>query len=107
MALAIAAIGIYGVLAYSATQRTHEIGVRIALGAHQGGVVRLIVAEGMTVGLIGVAAGAAAALASVLFGVPARDPLTFGAVAFVLTAVALAACAPPRRPRRSDDRVAR
>ena len=113
VALAIAAIGIYGVLAYSVTQRTHEIGVRIALGAQSGGVVRLVVGEGMTVGLIGIGAGVAAALAlsralaSLLFGIPARDPLTFGSVAIVLTVVALAASAiPARRAARVDPMIA-
>ncbi|HJZ78347.1 MAG TPA: ABC transporter permease [Vicinamibacterales bacterium] len=113
VALAIAAIGIYGVLAYSVTQRTHEIGVRIALGAQPRGVVRLIVREGMRVGLLGIGAGLAAALAlsralaSLLFGVPERDPLTFVSVAAALTLVALAACAlPARRASRVDPLVA-
>ena len=113
VALAIAAIGIYGVLAYSVTQRTHEIGVRIALGAQPSGVVRLIVGEGMIVGLIGIAGGLAAALAlsralaSLLFDIPARDPLTFGSVAVVLTVVALAASAvPARRAARVDPMIA-
>src|SRR5499427_890081 len=113
VALAIAAIGIYGVLAYSVTQRTHEIGVRIALGAQPGGVVRLIVREGMSVGLVGIGVGIVAALAlsralaSLLFRVPERDPRTFGSVAAVLTLVALAACAiPARRASRVDPMVA-
>ena len=113
VALLIAAIGICGVLAYSVTQRTREIGVRLALGAQPGGVVRLIVREGMVVGLVGIATGLAAALAlsralaSLLFGVPARDPLTFGSVAVVLAIVALAACAiPARRAARVDPMIA-
>jgi len=113
VALAIAAIGVYGVLAYSVTQRAHEIGVRIALGAQPAGVVRLFVSEGMRVALIGIAAGLAAALvvshalASLLFGIPARDPLTFGSVAAVLTVVALAASAiPARRAARVDPLIA-
>ena len=113
VALAIAAIGIYGVLACSVTQRTHEIGVRIALGAQPGGVVRLIVGEGMTVALIGIAAGLAGALAlsrvlaSLLFDIPARDPLTFSSVAGVLAVVALAASAiPARRAARVDPLMA-
>jgi len=113
VALAIAAIGIYGVLAYSVTQRTREIGVRIALGAQPGGVVALIVREGMIVGLAGIGAGLAAAfamsrmLSSLLFEVPAHDPVTFASVAIVLTLVALAACAiPARRAARVDPMIA-
>jgi putative ABC transport system permease protein len=113
VALAIAAIGVYGVLAYSVTQRTHEIGVRIALGAQPAGVVRLLVGEGMRVAVVGIAAGLAAALAvsralaSLLFGIPARDPLTCGSVARVLAVVALAASAiPARRAARVDPLIA-
>lgn len=113
MALVIAAIGIYGVLAYSVTQRTQEIGLRIALGAQSGGVLRLVVSEGMRVALAGIAIGLAGGLvlgrvvASLVYGVTAHDPLTFGAVAFVLSAVALAACIiPARRASRVDPIVA-
>ena len=80
----IAAIGIYGVLAYSVNQRTREIGLRMALGAPRGQVLRLIVREGMTVGAIGIGVGLAGALAlsrvlaSLVFDVPVRDPLTYG-----------------------------
>jgi putative ABC transport system permease protein len=86
LALLIAAIGIYAVLAYSVTQRTREIGLRIALGAQPGSVLRLVVREGMKVGLIGVGAGLLGALAvsralsSLVYGVPVRDPRTFVAV---------------------------
>ena len=102
-ALLIAAIGIYGVMAYSVNQRTREIGLRMALGAPRGGVVRLIVGEGMTVGLAGISAGLLGAvalsrtMASLVFAVPIRDPTTFGAVALLLMLVALAACFVPAR----------
>jgi putative ABC transport system permease protein len=113
VALVIAAIGIYGVLAYSVNQRTREIGLRMALGAQRAGVLRLIIGEGMRVGLIGIGAGLAAAvvlsraLASLVFGVPVHDPVTFSAVGVLLTLVALAACAiPARRASRVDPMVA-
>jgi ABC-type antimicrobial peptide transport system permease subunit len=103
LALLIAAIGIYGVLAYSVNQRTREIGVRMALGATPARVLKLIVGEGMKVILAGVAVGLAGGLAlgravsSLVFGVTVRDPATFGVVAVALTSVALAACAIPAR----------
>jgi putative ABC transport system permease protein len=113
VALLIAAVGIYGVLAYSVNQRTREIGLRMALGAQRAGVLRLIIGEGMTVGLIGIGAGLAAAVAlsralsSLVFGVPVNDPVTFSAVGALLTLVALAACAvPARRASRVDPMVA-
>jgi putative ABC transport system permease protein len=109
VALLIASIGIYGVLAYSVSQRTGEIGVRMALGATPRGVLRLIVAEGMTVALLGIGTGIGAGLAlgqtvsSLVFGVPVRDPLTFACVAVALAGVALAACAiPALRASRVD-----
>jgi putative ABC transport system permease protein len=109
VALLIASIGIYGVLAYSVSQRTGEIGVRMALGATPRGVLRLIVGEGMTVVLIGIGTGVVAGLAlgrtvsSLVFGVPVRDPLTFVCVAVALAGVALAACAiPALRASRVD-----
>ncbi len=109
VALLIASIGIYGVLAYSVSQRIGEIGVRMALGATPRGVLRLIVAEGMTVALIGIATGLGAGLAlgktvsSLVFGVPVRDPLTFSCVAVALAGVALAASAiPALRASRVD-----
>src|SRR5256886_5467545 len=113
VALLIASIGIYGVLAYSVSQRTGEIGVRMALGATPRGVLRLIVGEGMKVVLIGIGAGLAGglvvgrAVASLVFGVPVRDPVTFTAVAVVLAAVAIAACViPALRASRVDPIVA-
>jgi len=113
VALLIAAIGIYGVLAYSVTQRTREIGLRMALGAQPGGVLRLIVGEGMQVALIGVCAGLlgglalARAVANLVYGVPVRDPATFASVAVLLSIVALAACAiPAMRAARVDPMVA-
>ena len=113
VALLIAAIGVYGVLAYSVNQRTREIGLRMALGAQQSNVLRLIVSEGMMVGLAGIAAGLAGAyalsraLAALLFGVEARDPLTFAIVAATLMAIALAACLVPAwRGSRIDPIVA-
>jgi len=113
VAMLIAAIGIYGVLAYSVNQRTREIGLRMALGAPRAQVLRLIVREGMTVGAIGIAVGVVGALvlsrvlASLVFDVPGRDPLTYLAVASMLTLVALAACAiPARKASRVDPMVA-
>jgi putative ABC transport system permease protein len=113
VALLIAAIGIYGVLAYSVNQRTREIGLRMALGATPGSVLQLIVAQGMKVVVVGVVIGLAGGLAlgravsSLVFGVPVHDPATFSLVAVVLTAVALAACIlPARRAARVDPMVA-
>ena len=113
VALLIAAIGIYGVLAYSVNQRTREIGLRMALGATPRSVLHLIVGQGMKVVLIGIAVGLAGGLAlgravsSLVFGVPVRDPATFSIVAVVLTAVAFAACIiPARRAARVDPMVA-
>jgi putative ABC transport system permease protein len=113
VALAIAALGIYSVLAYSVSQRTREIGVRMALGATSGGVLRLVVGEGLKVVLAGVAIGLAGGLvlgrtvSSLVFGVSVRDPSTFAGVAVVLTMVALVACVvPARRAARVDPMVA-
>jgi predicted permease len=101
LALLIAAIGVSGVLSYLVNQRTQEIGLRMALGAQRLRVLGMVVKEGMAVALTGVVAGSLAALlasralATLLYGVPARDPATFAAVAVALALVALAACIGP------------
>ena len=98
-------------MAYSVTQRTREIGLRMALGAQGTEVVRLIVREGMTVGLAGVGLGLVCAfgmsrvLTTLVFGVQVRDPATFAGVALVLTLVALAACAVPARKASAVDPI--
>lgn len=102
-------IGIYGVLAYLVTLRRHEFGVRLALGARPGDLLKLVLAQGLGLALVGVAGGLAVAmlltriLDSLLFGVSARDPMTFSGVAVLLLLAALMACyVPARRASRSD-----
>lgn len=113
VALILAAVGIYGVMAYSVTQRTQEIGIRMALGAQAGDVLRLVVRQGMVLTLIGIAVGMAGSLglakviASLLFDVPATDPATFLGIPLVLLFVSLIACyLPARRAARLDPTVA-
>jgi predicted permease len=108
-ALALAAIGIYGVMAYAVQQRTREIGVRLALGAEPGSVRRMVVLQGMRLALVGVVVGIASAYAlskymsTMLFGVQARDPLVFGGVPLLLALIALAAVwIPAGRASRVD-----
>jgi putative ABC transport system permease protein len=113
VALGLAAIGIYGVLAFSVSRRTHEIGIRLALGACPGDVLRLVVRQGMQLVITGIALGIAGALAltrlmaSMLYGVSATDPATFILVSVLLVMVALiACCVPARRAMRVDPMAA-
>jgi putative ABC transport system permease protein len=112
-ALLLSSIGIYGVISYLIGERTHEVGIRMALGAQRKHVLTLVLGEGMKLVLLGAAIGIAAALgltrlmADLLYGVSATDPLTFAAVPIVLLGVAMLACyIPARRAMRVDPMTA-
>ena len=113
VALLLAAMGIYGVISYLVAQRTRELGIRLALGAQRRDLLKLVLGQGLTLTMIGVAAGLALALAltrflsSMLYGVCASDPATFIAIALLLAGVALAASyLPARRAMKVDPLVA-
>jgi putative ABC transport system permease protein len=113
LALTLATVGIYGLTSYSVSRRTHEIGLRVALGASQAEILRLVVVRGLVISLIGAAIGLAAALqltralSGMLYGVTPTDPLVFAGVPLLLVAVSLiASYVPARRATRIDPLVA-
>jgi putative ABC transport system permease protein len=113
IALLLASVGVYGVMAYSVNQRIHEIGIRMALGQSQSSVLQMVVGQALRFGLLGIIAGSAGALAltrlmtTMLFGVNAADPTTFAGVALILVTVTLVASfLPAHRATRVDPMIA-
>jgi putative ABC transport system permease protein len=113
LGLALAIVGVYGVVSYAASQRTHEIGVRLALGAQRGDILKLVVGQGLLLVSVGVVIGLGLAfalsrfMANLLFGISAQDPITFGGVALLLGVIALVACwIPAQRATRVDPVIA-
>jgi ABC-type antimicrobial peptide transport system permease subunit len=113
LALALAMVGVYGVIAYWVSQRTREIGIRMAMGARRADVLRLVLLRGLKIGTIGVALGVAGALAlsrlmsTLLYGVSPADPFTFAMVSMMMALIVLVACfVPAQRATRVDPMVA-
>lgn len=113
VALLLAVVGVYGVLSYSVNQQAREIGIRMAMGAQSGRILRLVVGQGMRLAIVGLVLGTLIALAatrvlsSLLFGVSAHDPLIFGGVSLILATAAILACyIPARRATKVDPTIA-
>ena len=110
LALMLSAIGLYGVMAYAVSQRTRELGIRLSIGAQRNDVMRLVLGQGLTLGVIGMVAGILVALAitrfaaHLLYGISAADPITFGGIAILLLGVATAATYFRRGARRKSIR---